>query len=376
MQRQEIKDLIKRYNAGTCSEYEKGLLEEWYLQFEITDLKALSDEDREADLVDIWNKLPANQPKIKRFASFYTVAAAVVVFIFLSVGIYYTAYRETDQEQVIKVLAQNLKPGANKAILTLSDGKQLILTGAVNGPLARQQHIAITKTAEGKIVYEPAPEGGNSRMGYNTLSTPLGGTYNLILADGTNVTLDAGSSIRYPVAFKGVERRVEITGQAYFEVAHNKARPFRVSSNGQTVEVLGTHFNINTYADEGATRTTLLEGSVKVSKAGKAVTLRPGQQSFIAFNRDAIAVKNADIENVVAWKNGTFSFKRADLPTVMRQFARWYNVEVVYEGEVPDAAITGKVLRAANAAQVLKIINNLGVRFKMDGRKIIIMKSN
>jgi transmembrane sensor len=378
MQKQEIRELIKKYNAGTCTSYEKELVESWYMQFEPAGIKDLSEEERSADLDAIWNSLPIHQPTIRRMAIMYRTTAAAAILVFLSIGIYYFTHRGPDQQKVIATIARTLKPGGNKAILTLSDGKQIVLTDAAKGQLASQSNATIEKTAEGNIVYNQAATalGVNGALAYNSMSTPQGGTYELTLSDGTKVTLDAASSIRYPVVFGSTERRVEITGQAYFEVAHNKMKPFRVSSKGQTVEVLGTHFNINAYSNEEATKTTLLEGSVKVFNNQQTALLKPGQQSAIMNGNTAIKVNNADIETAVAWKNGLFRFKRADLQTVMRQFSRWYNVEVVYEGAVPNAAITGKVLRTANAEQVLKIINSLGIKFKTDGKKIVISKNN
>ncbi|OOQ56923.1 FecR family protein [Mucilaginibacter pedocola] len=377
MQRHEIHDLLKRYNTGTCTDFEKELVETWYLQYEAADTKDITDEEREADLAAIWNALPVNQPKFGRIKLMYRIAAAAVLLVFLSAGLYYATHRGPNQQEVIQTIARNLTPGSNKAILTLGDGKQVILTGAANGQLASQNNIAVTKTADGQVTYLLGTDkkANAGPVIYNTMATPMGGTYDLTLSDGTRVSLDAASSIRYPVSFNGNERKVEITGQAYFEVAHDSSKPFRVIAAGQTVEVLGTHFNVNAYGDENTTTTTLLEGSVKVSNARQTALLVPGQQAAVAKGNINIQVKQADTETALAWKNGQFRFKRADLQAVMRQFARWYKVEVVYEGDVPEAAITGKVLRTANAEQVLKIVNNLGIKFKTDGKKIVIMKN-
>jgi len=371
MQRQDIIQLLQKYNAGTCSEKERALVEDWYLQFELNGLTDLADEEREADLNAIQKTLPVHGQKVRRLKVWYRVAAAVLIFV--SLGIYLKYNTDAQQQKIIKRIAVMTNPGGNKAILVLSNGKQIVLTGANNGQLAIQGNVAVNKTTEGKIVYQSGKDQLKEGNDYNTMMTPAGGTYNLTLSDGTKVTLDAASSIRYPVAFNGTERRVEITGQAYFEVAHNKAKPFRVAANGQTVEVLGTHFNVNAYTNEGVTRTTLLEGSVKITKGPHTAMLIPGQQSTILSNSADIAVHRADIETAVAWKEGLFSFKRADLQTVMRQFARWYNVDVVYDGEVPKVAITGKVRRNANASQVLEILVKLGIKFRLDGNKIVIM---
>lgn len=375
MQQEKITGLIKKYNAGNASEDEKALIEAWYLQFEEKDLPEISDDDRIIELDGIWKKLPVHRSKIRRIGLWYRVSAAAVVLAFISVGVYFFNNQQAEQNNIIREISRIAKPGGNKAILLLSNGQQIILSSAKNGQLAKQGNATINKTTDGKVVYNVNVAQTNGIQQWNTISTPAGGTYELTLSDGTKVTLDALSSLRYPVAFNDTYRKVELTGQAYFEVTHNKAKPFKVTSSGQTVEVLGTHFNVNAYQNEGTINTTLLEGSVKVSNTNNAALLRPGQQSVVLWNSGTAPfdVKNADVEAAMAWKNGIFRFKRANLQTVMRQFARWYDVDVAYEGNVPDLAITGKVLRAANAAQVLKIVNKLGVKFKAEGRKIIIL---
>ncbi|CAM3795288.1 FecR family protein [Mucilaginibacter galii] len=373
---QQITELIKKYNAGYASDNEKALIEAWYLQFEQKDIPQLSDDQRQSDLDNIWKNLPVNRAKIKRIGTWYRVAAAAMLLAFLSVGIYLSKYQEIKQGNVINEISRIAKPGGNKAVLILSNGQQIVLTDAENGQVAKQGNATISKTADGKVVYNFRQAADPGVQEQNTIATPAGGTYELTLSDGTKVTLDSHSSLRYPVAFNGADRKVELTGQAYFEVAHNKTKPFKVTSIGQTVEVLGTHFNINAYTNEGTITTTLLEGSVKVSNADKTAMLKPGQRSMLSriSGTAPISVNDADVETTIAWKNGLFRFKRADLQTVMRQFARWYDVEVDYEGEVPDVAITGKVQRASNASQVLTILNKLGIKFRAEGKKITVLQ--
>ena len=376
MTHQQIISLINKYNTGNASDNEKALIEAWYLQFEQKSVPQLSIDERQRDLDNIWKKLPVNRSKVKRIHTWYRVAAAAILLAFISVGIYLAKYQEVKQNKIINEISRTAKPGGNKAILFLSNGQQIVLTDVQSGQIAKQGNATISKTADGKVVYSIRPAADNRVQEQNTIATPAGGTYELTLSDGTKVTLDAHSSLRYPVAFKGANRKVELTGQAYFEVAHNQAKPFKVTSRGQTVEVLGTHFNINAYKNEGSTTTTLLEGSVKVSNVGNNTMLKPGQRSVVSEGSvtSPISVSKADIETAMAWKNGIFRFKRADLQTVMRQFARWYDVEVVYDGPVPDVAITGKVQRAADASQVLTILNKLGIKFKAEGRKITVLQ--
>ncbi|MES2827370.1 MAG: FecR family protein [Bacteroidota bacterium] len=371
MQRQEIKDLIKKYNSGGCSEEEKSLLETWYLQFEYPELKDLSERERTADLTHIWNSLPINKNKVFQFKPLYRVAA--MLFICLFVGLYiYNKNKESNQEQIIQTIAQNLKSGGTKAILTLSSGKQIVLSDSSDGELASQQGASISKTSHGTIKYLPENTSAKQLV-YNVMETPAGGTYEITLSDGTKVTLDASSSIKYPVNFLGNERNVAVTGQAYFKVSHNAKKPFRVTTKGQTIEVLGTEFNINGYTDDTNLTTTLINGSIKITNQGQIAFLKPGQQSIIKQGSSAVNLDLADLETSISWKNGIFKFKRASLQTVMQQFARWYDVEIVYEGSIPNYAITGKVSRNANASQVLQIVSKLGVKFKKEGKKIVIL---
>lgn len=244
-----------------------------------------------------------------------------------------------------------------------------------NGQLAIQGNTEITKTADGDITYRQTADqsGVLSTLAYNTVSTPTGGQYHLLLADGTNVWLNAASSIRYPTAFTRAERKVEITGEAYFEVAHNVAKPFRVQSSRQVVEVLGTHFNVNSYADENETKTTLLEGSVKVTGSSGFKLIKPGQAAVLKGNH--LAVAEADVEEAVAWKNGYFKFND-NLEVIMDKVARWYDVSIVYQSKPdPDYTFVGEISRGRNLSEILKIMEYTGkVHFEIEGRRIIVSK--
>ncbi len=273
-------------------------------------------------------------------------------------------------------------PGKDGAILTLADGTQIILDDAANGQLATQNGTAVVKE-DGTISYSPSGVGGT----YNTMSTPNGRQYSLVLPDGSKVWLNAASSITFPTAFVGKERRVEITGEAYFEVAKDASKPFHVLTKDQDVTVLGTHFNINSYDDEEAIKTTLLEGSVKVSViAGnttslrgtkQSVVLKPGQQSILSpsgvgGNSPLTIHHSPDIENVLAWKNGMFNFTNADITEIMKQAARWYDVEVKYQGTTSKDKFKGKISRNTNLSQLLKILEINGVKWKIEGKVVTI----
>lgn len=268
-------------------------------------------------------------------------------------------------------LQNDIAPGGDKAVLTLADGSRVVLDSAANGALTRQGNVTVIKL-NGQLAY--SAEGSKAtEVLYNTISTPKGGQYQLVLADGSKVWLNAASSLRFPTAFTGKERRVELTGEGYFEVAHDETKPFHVSVHNMDVEVLGTHFNINAYNDEPSIKTTLLQGRVKVKKEEKLVYLNPGQQAVINPAADNIKVDyDVDTEEVVAWKNGRFQFNSANIETIMRQAARWYDADVQYQGETSET-FSGGLPRSENISQLLKILEATGkVDFSIHGKRIIV----
>jgi transmembrane sensor len=299
------------------------------------------------------------------------IAAAAILFIILSGGVTFYLVKSNNRNYA----KNNIPPGGNKAILTLANGTTIILGNIKNGILTLQGGTVVKKTANGQLVYD-ASDGRNSALVYNTISTPRAGQYTVILPDSTKVYLNAASSLRFPTSFSGKFRTVSLTGEAYFEVAHNKNKPFMVTSEGQTVEVLGTHFDINAYADEHVIKTTLLEGSVKVTASGKTAQLIPGQQSQViqGKNLDTLInlVSNVNLDEAVAWKNGYFQFESANLQSIMRQFSRWYDVKVIYEGQPDNRLFSGQIHRNLNAAQALDLLNYANVHFTIDGKTIIV----
>lgn len=263
-------------------------------------------------------------------------------------------------------------PGQSKARLTLANGEVILLDSAGPGKLTTQGNMDVMNEGNG-IAY--SGEQQSSEVMYNTLTTQRGEQYPLTLADGTKIWLNAASSIRFPVAFTGKKRVVEMTGEAYFEVAHNPDQPFIVKKPGSdlSVQVLGTHFNVNAYDDESMVKVSLLEGSVKVNKGLSSGMLKPGQQAQVK-NSGVKVVSDIDLEGVLSWKNGYFSFKHTDLPTMLRQLSRWYDVDVVFETSVPDMQIGGGITRNTNLSQVLKILKELNVKFEIKGKQLIVRK--
>lgn len=303
------------------------------------------------------------------------IAAAACMLIAISAGLYfYSGTRSSSSPLASVETKHDAAPGGNKATLTLSDGSQISLTDAGNGQLAEQAGVKITKNADGQLVYSIVPSDVKA-LAFNTISTPRGGVYQVNLPDGTRVWLNAASSIKFPTTFAHQnQRKVELQGEAYFEVAKNKKLPFIVDTDQQQVEVLGTHFNINSYEDEGEVKTTLLEGSVKVS-AGNVMFLQPGQQAVLPLrSAGKIKVSPANIEQAMAWKNGFFHFERETIHSVLRQLSRWYDVEVVYQIDRPDDEFIGDIPRGLKLSEVLKILEFEGTHFRIEGRKLFVIK--
>ncbi|WP_349317762.1 FecR family protein [Chitinophaga sp. MM2321] len=321
------------------------------------------------------DKLTQQAPVKKRIHLLqrYWWAAACIVFI-ISGTYYYHLSTSTHLPAIVATPSvMDIAPGGNRAMLTLSDGSRIPLDSAGNGVLAQQGNTRITKLSNGQLAYDELG-GSADKVLYNTMSTPLGGQYKLILPDGTAVWLNAGSSIYYPTAFTGHERMVTITGEAYFEVVKNEKMPFLVKTGNTTIEVLGTHFNINAYQDEATTNTTLMEGAVKIIAQQQQQILKPGQQARVSTTGQSIQVlDHVDLLQVLAWKEGFFYFNDADLPTVMRQLSRWYNVEVKYEGDIPQRIFTGEIGRNLTLSQVLKGLSKTRIRYRIEnGNRIVI----
>lgn len=312
--------------------------------------------------------------KLHRFG-WSRIAAAVIIALVIGAGTYFFVNQRQHNKEIAKtnssIKNDVAAPSSTHAVIILANGKQIVLDSAGNGSLAMQGNVNIQKLADGQIAYK----GNSEEVVYNTLSNPKGSkVVSLTLSDGTTVWLNAGSSLTYPTAFGGNERKVQITGEAYFEVAHNVAMPFTVTKGDAEVTVLGTHFNINAYDDEAEMKITLLEGSVRVHKGNATGLLKPGQQAIVApTDHEKIKVVNVNVEEVMAWKNGLFSFNKADLQTVLRQLNKWYNVEVVYHGKIPKQLFGGDIQRTLSLAQVLKILEKSEVHFKIEDNKIIVM---
>jgi transmembrane sensor len=305
--------------------------------------------------------------------------AASVILISAVISFANRYYLGNHQVAVVKPFKNDIPPGSNKAILTLGNGHKIILADAKNGQLADDANTKITKAKDGRLIYNTTANSAQAEqqaIDYNTISTPNGGQYEVVLPDGTKVWLNASSSLRYPTRFMGNERKVELWGEAYFEVAHNKAMPFKVKTVKQEIEVLGTHFNVNAYTDEPATKTTLLEGSVKITAANtQSVVIKPNQQALL--NSDGFNVHEVDADEFIAWKNGYFEFSEENLGSIMRKISRWYNVEIVYTDEgLENQVFSGSISKYKNVSQVIKLLELTSVaNFNIQGNRIIITHS-
>jgi len=307
------------------------------------------------------------------------MAVAASILLSLSAGIYFFLQKKQADKQVAQNQMHDIAPGGNKAILTLAGGQKIVLDNSRNGVIVNQTNIVVSKKQDGQLVYNAAQiaaPGKAEAVSYDTLTTPRGGTYNITLADNSQIWLNAGTSLRYPAAFTGKYRTVELLyGEAYYEVSHNDKMPFRVIVSGHTIQDIGTHFNINAYQDEAAVKTTLLEGCVSVSTPNETTVLKPDQQAQInteGGDRKIRVINNVDSDEIVAWKNGFFEFTNVDIQTVMRQLARWYDVEVVYKGQISKRLFTGDIHRDIKASEAMQILTYLKIDYKITGKKITI----
>lgn len=319
----------------------------------------------EADKVPVDEEV--NIP-VRRMRTWWRVAAAVALLIAAGAW-YFTHINKKALTPVKQMAAIPVEPGKDGAVLTLADGSTIVLDSMSNGQVSAQAGARVM-LKDGQLAYEPTGK-GTGLVAWNTISTPRARQFRITLPDGTQVWLNAATVLHYPTAFTGNERKVELTGEAYFEVAQNAHQPFRVMiGDTAAVEVLGTSFNINSYADEPVVRTTLLEGSVRMKKKQETVLLQPGEQAVMQHH---ISIsKNVDVAGVVAWKSGKFNFEGVPLEEFMRQLARWYDIEVEYRGNTPKMVIRGKPGRDLQLQDLLDALADFGIRYKLEGRKLII----
>lgn len=383
MTEQRIRYLFERYFTDSCTESER-------LEFMQLTHEGQQDEILLKVMQECWDAYGSHQPmpadmtervfdrivpRPRRVGYFRWLAGVAALVMTCLAFLYFFRQKPRVSAPLVKTIVHDVSPGGNRAILTLGDGSTIVLDSAANGELTRQGDVRVMKAQDGKLNYVGAGKVDEAVvMRYNTINTPYGGKYQVTLADGTKVWLNAVSSLTFPTDFTGAAREVSLKGEAYFEVAQNAAKPFIVKVGDMKVNVLGTHFNINAYDEEDAIRTTLLEGAVKVEAGNRSLPVKMGEQGV--WNKiDKLQLKqNADLEAAVAWKNGFFQFNSTDLQVIMRQVARWYNVQVVYAGDdVKDESFSGSIPSNENVSQLLKMLEMTGtVQFEVTDRTITV----
>jgi len=378
-QQDRINLLAKKWLEGTITPEEKIEFDAWYDSKDNT-FEFAGGETHEETEHRLYNSIlkKGNIHKQRTLRLWPRIAAAASILLVLSFGGWLLLHKTQAPQQVASNLAHDVAPGHSQATLTLAGGRKILLTEGLHGQLAQQGATNIAVNSGNAVQYSNDGPSASEPMVYNTMSTGRGemSPYPLVLADGTKVWLDAASSVTFPTVFKGTERKVSVTGQAYFEVVHNGAQPFRVTLNGVTVEDVGTKFVVNGYSDEPGTKTTLVEGAVKVIAGNvKAVTIKSGQAALFRPGNTKINVSEANIEAALAWKNGYFRFNDEHIDDIMRQLARWYNIEVAFEGKVSQEEYNGRISRFKNISQVLDMLSTTNtVHFKVEGRRVTVMK--
>jgi len=401
--REQFLTYIQKYLQNKATKEEIEFLEKYYSYFEkepgITDQFTEAERDmlHNEMLRKIWDKTNSETKTISFFRKTWFQYAAVAVAL-LCISITILIFRNdkpiNEINQVVEIVKpinkplykNDIKPGGNKAILTLADGTKITLDEASAGTLTKQGNTTIIKLDDGRLAYNPQSISKLSSKAvlYNTLTTPRGGQYCVTLPDGTVVWLNASTSLKFPIAFNGNERRVEIHGEAYFEVAKNETMPFIVKAGNEEIKVLGTHFNVSAYADDKLIKTTLLEGSVEISLRNKTqnesdntkITLKPGQQSQLDIDNN-LNVVDANLKEAIAWKNGYFFFRDENIESIMAKIARWYDVKVIYEANTENLNFTGNISRAENISEVLCILEktDAAIHFKIENKTVTILSN-
>ncbi|MGH2643065.1 MAG: FecR family protein [Chitinophagaceae bacterium] len=398
MKKRQFIRILRKYRAGNATKEESEFIESYYNLFETEPgVEAWLNEEKAAGIKEqtlnkIWEKVRRQEqtvaePKVIRLYPGITKVAAAIILIIASGVAFYWIKESTQRknsfvaENPEKENKNNILPGTNQAVLTLANGKQVTLSGVQNGAVSRQGNTQIIKLNNGLVSYQPQKSSKNQGAPipvtpqYNTVSTPAGGQYQVILPDGSKVWLNAASSLRFPVAFTGDARVVEVSGEAYFEIAPNAKQPFIVKSGNTQVEVLGTHFNINAYPERKYIRTTLQQGSIRIIEGDESVVLKPGEQASTNQQTSEIKLKTVNVDEALAWKNGLFYFENTNIKEIMGEIARWYNVEVIYETkDLSNKNFNGIISRYSNVNAVLERFSLTGtVHFKIEGRTIMVM---
>jgi len=360
--KRDILRMLKRYRYGKASPEEQAFIENYYDHFDKRPQLFAEKAETEQQIDDFLENYVKHQPKT--YPLWPRIVAAASVLVFLSTGAIFLFHKQSLVQQNARIQNHDIAPGRNQATLTLANGKKIILTKGLKGILALQGQTRVL-VSQNDIVYKTAKS--DQIVSYNTLSTKRGeqSPYPLVLADGSKVWLNAQSSITFPTAFNQKNRVVKLTGEAYFEVKHNARQPFKVETANQTIEDLGTSFDVNAYSDEPSIKTTLIEGSVKVDN----IILRPGQQS------DGRKIMEVNTERYTAWKNGDFDFEGDNIQTIMLELSRWYDIDVTYQDAPLTTGFSAQISRSKNISAVLHILERTKlIHFKIEERRVTVIK--
>ncbi|MBT2561033.1 FecR domain-containing protein [Pedobacter sp. ISL-68] len=371
MTKQEYIILYQKLLQGKCTPEEIESLNAYEDDFELIESTKPGGKQAERIFLQIM-ETAGEHKRVKPFTLWKKIAAAAAILVFIvSAVFYFNNSHKREKNVVVLNHAKTIKPGSDKAILTLGNGQQIVLNTAAQGQIALESGTTINKTADGTLAYDVI-SAASEEVVLNTVSIPRGGQYSLVLPDGSKVWLNAASSIRFPTRFTGNSREVELDGEAYFEVAKNKQMPFYVKAQDMKLKVLGTHFNIMAYKDEAFIKTTLLEGKVMLTSASAVTYLKPGEEGVLYENK--FTVNKADIEQTMAWKNGYFLFNEENLSSVMRKISRWYDIDIVYNTHNNKLSYTGSVSKFKDISEVLKVLSLTGtVKFNIAERRVTVI---
>lgn len=379
----KYEELASKWLDGSITESEKNDFAFWFNEGNEDQLVpftyARSKKEHKARIfAKIYRKTGLKAPITERRKFKYPLLGAASVTLFLGAAMIWYSHQMTPSKVQSSSLEEAIVPGSNKAVLNLSSGKSILLDDAVLGEITDEEGVSISKTEEGLLVYDfkQTSTAPSTASASNTISTPKGGQYQVLLPDGSKVWLNAASSITFPVQATDKERRVKVNGEAYFEVVQNKEAPFIVEIGFQEIQVLGTSFNVTAYQDESTITTTLIDGSIKVRRqhVDSAFVLKPGEQAKTAADQTTVEIqKLIDTDKAVAWKEGYFYFDENNLPSVLKQLARWYDIKLVGEVDQRDDRFVGKIPRKSELPAVLDVLKSAGVKLRLDGRELIVL---
>lgn len=380
--------LLKKYLSGSCTAIETEQVNIWFDSMDGVPEHIVGLSEAERTLMEdriferILNHVEKEEqtstvsPLAKKsIYSWKILTVAASLFLFLTLIVLWVQHPSSLSPDKITRSAQpaKIKPGGNKAVLTLGDGSSVVLAEANLGTLADQQDVRVIKTAEGQLSYKKGGANLSSEIAYNTITTPVGGKYSVVLPDGSKVWLNSKSSLRFPTSFTGPERKVQMTGEVYFEIVKNPKQPFKVLASGTQISVLGTHFNVMAYEDEAAQKTTLLEGSIHLTSGKFATLLKPGQQAGIAASGIQLN-PHADLQEVMAWRNNLFVFKDMEIKEIARQISRWYDVQVVFKNTASKIPYTGTISKDVELSELLSMLQFTGLKYELNNRLLTIIE--